>query len=140
MSCGQNQWVIQCLSEEGGSCQKAQFTIQSTSGEKRNVEQPAEILKEGYSAVSMSCATKGEQNYVITQYGELPAGCSFCEFYYLYTSDGRALTHSNPLVLVDKTLPPAQQQFPNNTEFDTLFKKLGLKSFQRGEPVRVQSK
>jgi hypothetical protein len=81
-----------------------------------------------YTAVGLGCAvadTDGKP-YFVAQYGELPAGCSFCEWYYLYDANGKQLTHSDPPIVEDKSMPEAQQQSPNNAEYEALIAKLGI--------------
>ncbi len=52
---------------------------------------------DGYTAVGLACVQdRSGTPYFVVQYGELPFGCSFCEWYYLYDASGRQLTHSTP--------------------------------------------
>lgn len=96
------------------------------TGQQVTIDKPAEM--NGYTVVGLGCAvadTDGKP-YFVAQYGELPTGCSFCEWYYLYDANGKQLTHSDPPVAEDKSMPEAQQQSPNNAEYEALITKLGI--------------
>ena len=100
--------------------------IVNTAGQQVAIAKPEEM--KDYTAVGIGCAvadTDGKP-YFVAQYGELPTGCSFCEWYYLYDADGQQLTHSNPPIVEDKSMPAAQQQSPNNAEYEALISRLGI--------------
>lgn len=98
----------------------------SASSAVRHIDRPKEM--KAYTAVGLACAVAKNDNkaYFVVQYGELPTGCENCEWYYLYDASGKQLTHSDPPMSEDKSLPPAQQQVPNNREYDALLGKLGI--------------
>jgi hypothetical protein len=103
------------------------LTVLDGTGQQVAIAKPAEM--KGYTVVGLGCAvadTDGKP-YFVAQYGEFPAGCSFCEWYYLYDANGKQLTHSDPPVIEDKSMPEAQQQSPNNAEYEALITKLGIK-------------
>jgi len=80
-----------------------------------------------YTALGLACTQARDGTpYVVVQYGELPRGCAFCEWFHLYTTQGKLLTHSDPPIVVDDTLPPSERQSPNNDAFETTSKQLGL--------------
>ncbi|WP_241752679.1 hypothetical protein, partial [Stenotrophomonas maltophilia] len=64
-------------------------------GARQAIAAPKEM--DGYTAVGLACVQdRSGTPYFVVQYGELPFGCSFCEWYYLYDASGRQLTHSTP--------------------------------------------
>lgn len=74
-----------------------------------------------YTPVGVECVVAANGSpYFVVQYGERPFGCEFCEWYYLYDGNGKQLTHSNPAILTDDSLPDSKQQSPNNMEFDEM--------------------
>ena len=80
-----------------------------------------------YTAVGLACTqAKDGMRYLVVQYGERPRGCQFCEWFHLYTTRGELLTHSDPAILIDNTLPKGKDQLPNNREFEALVKKLRI--------------
>jgi hypothetical protein len=102
------------------------LTLLDRAGQQVTIAKPVEM--KDYTAVGLGCAvadTDGKP-YFVAQYGELPAGCSFCEWYYLYDANGKQLTHSDPPIVEDKSMPEAQQQSPNNAEYEALIAKLGI--------------
>src|SRR5690606_11144137 len=54
------------------------------TGQQVAIAKPAEM--NGYTVVGLGCvvAETDGKPYFVAQYGEFPAGCSFCEWYYLY--------------------------------------------------------
>lgn len=121
--CGTATMTIQCAA---GSvdCSQTTLTIRTAGSKDRILGKPKGM--DSYTPVGMACASANHEAYFVVQYGELPRGCAFCEWYHLYAADGKLLTHSDPPVLIDTTLPPAQQQYPNNKEYDDTAKRLGL--------------
>lgn len=100
--------------------------IVDNTGQQVAIVKPEEM--KDYTAVGIGCAvadTDGKP-YFVAQYGELPTGCSFCEWYYLYAANGKQLTHSNPPIVEDKNMSEMQQQSPNNAEYEALIAKLGI--------------
>ena len=89
-------------------------------GQRRTLEAPAEMS--GYTAVGLACVEDAQgASYFVVQYGELPYGCAFCEWFYLYDANGKQLTHSNPPVRGE-----VGAQSPNNDEYSQLIAKLGI--------------
>lgn len=100
--------------------------IVDAAGQQVAIVKPEEM--KDYTVIGIGCAvadTDGKP-YFVAQYGELPTGCSFCEWYYLYDANGKQLTHSDPPIVEDKSMPEAQQQSPNNAEYEALITKLGI--------------
>lgn len=89
-------------------------------GERRTLENPPEMSD--YSAVGLACV-KDEKgtSYFVVQFGEVEQGCAFCEWFYLYDTNGTALTHSNP-PLKDE----GDEKSPNNDEYAAMLAKLGI--------------
>lgn len=89
-------------------------------GQRRTLENPPEMSD--YSAVGLACV-KDEKgaSYFVVQFGEVEQGCAFCEWFYLYDTNGTALTHSNP-PLKDE----GDEKSPNNDEYAALLAKLGI--------------
>jgi hypothetical protein len=81
-----------------------------------------------HDPVGIACVTSAKTGtqLLAVQYGEADGGCSFCEWIHLYDAQGRVLTRSAPPILVDESLPPAQQQSPNNRDFTRLSEELQL--------------
>lgn len=99
--------------------------IVDSAGQQISIVKPEEM--KDYTAVGIGCAVAADgKPYFVAQYGELPTGCSFCEWYYLYDASGKQITRSNPSIIEDKSMPEAQQQSPNNAEYEALIAKLGI--------------
>lgn len=91
-------------------------------GARQAIAAPKEM--DGYTAVGLACVQdRSGTPYFVVQYGELPFGCSFCEWYYLYDANGRQLTHSTPPLRGAE----GEEQEPNNDEYETLIDSLGIK-------------
>lgn len=110
---------LSTLAKTGDSLRSTRLSIER-EGQRREIDAPVEM--EGYTAVGLACAQdKSGAPYFVVEYGELPYGCSFCEWYYLYDGSGKQLTHSTPpLRNVDG------QQAPNNDEYSRLLAELGI--------------
>lgn len=81
-----------------------------------------------YAAVGLGCAIaeSDKKPYFVVQYGELPFGCEFCEWFYLYDASGKQLTRSDPALITDPSLPEGQQQSANTREYEATIEKIGL--------------
>lgn len=89
-------------------------------GQRRTLENPPEMSD--YSAVGLACVKDDKgTSYFVVQFGEVEQGCAFCEWFYLYDTNGTALTHSNP-PLKDE----GDERSPNNDEYAALLTKLGI--------------
>lgn len=111
--------------ESGEVLRATSLEIVDSAGQQVPINKPEEM--KDYTAVGIGCAVAADgKPYFVAQYGELPTGCSFCEWYYLYDANGKQLTHSDPPIVEDKSLPEAQQQSPNNAEYEALITKLGI--------------
>ncbi len=129
--CGDVEAMLVCNSEkpaqgESVDCIKTSLRIKTKSGLVQAIDSPKEMAD--YTAVGLGCAisSKNKSPYFVVQYGELPTGCSFCEWFYLYDHDGKQLTESDPIILSDKSLPVSNQQFANNEQFGDITKTLAL--------------
>lgn len=129
--CGDAEIQLIVEGETGASVpasspQRTALRMIAPDGTAREIARPEELSD--YTAVGLGCATssKDGQPYFVVQYGELPFGCSFCEWYYLYDARGMQLTRSNPPLLEDQTMPEGQKQYPNNREYQALLKTLEL--------------
>lgn len=128
-TCGQATMALQCdvkmvNGQQQADCTQTTLSIQTASGQWASLPAPEEMM--AYTAVGLGCAQSGknQHNYFVVQYGELPYGCKFCEWYYLYDSNGKPLTHSKPPVLEDSARP--DPSYPNNDEYERLNKELAL--------------
>ncbi len=89
-------------------------------GQRRTLENPAEMSD--YSAIGLACVKDAQgTSYFVVQFGEVEQGCAFCEWFYLYDTDGKPLTRSNPPLKGE-----GEQQSPNNDEYAALLNKLGI--------------
>lgn len=110
---------LTALPATDGAATRTRLDIEK-DGQRRTLEAPAEM--EGYTAVGLACAQDAQGvSYFVVQYGELPYGCAFCEWFYLYDANGRQLTHSDPPLRGE-----ADAQSPNNDEYAQLIAKLGI--------------
>lgn len=121
--CGSATMTIRCAAGSA-DCSQTTLSIRTADGKVRTLDKPKGMGP--YTPVGMACASAAHKAYFVVQYGERPMGCAFCEWYHLYTVEGKVLTHSDPPVLTDSTLPPAQQQYPNNKEYNETAKRLDL--------------
>lgn len=89
-------------------------------GQRKAIDKPAEMSE--YTAVGLACVQdKQGASYFVVQYGELPFGCSFCEWFYLYDAAGTQLTHSTPPLREEDGA-----QAPNNDEYEQAITRLGI--------------
>jgi hypothetical protein len=120
--CGNAQMVLQCV---GSDCGTTSLRLKNDNGQATNIRRPKGL--ERYTAIGLSCAKATDGTpYFIVQYGELPQGCAFCEWFHLYSTQGELLTHSDPAILTGTSAPEGHAQTPNNAEFDALDRKFGL--------------
>lgn len=90
-------------------------------GQRQALTPPAEMAD--YTAVGMGCAEDGKgAAYVVVQFGELPYGCEFCEWFFLYDLNGELLNHATPPLRDD-----AGGQSPNNDDYEHQLEALGLR-------------
>lgn len=124
-ACQQTIFGITADPAMGDTPRTSRLWIGSATDQRSAIDRPAEMRD--YTAVALGCATNADgKPYFVVQYGELEGGCSFCEWFYLYDAAGKQLTKAVPPILEDKSLPPAQQQYPNNEEYEAMLKQLGL--------------
>jgi hypothetical protein len=103
-----------------GTAESRTTTLQLVRGDgtTSTIEKPEEMRE--YTAVGLGCAEASSdgQPYFVVQYGELPFGCQFCEWFYLYDVAGKQLTKSDPPILTDASLPEGEQQTANTREYE----------------------
>jgi len=122
--CGGAEMTLSC-DGVNAECTQTSLKLSGVNGKIREIISPKEL--ENYTGVGLGCViAKNNTHYFVVQYGELPYGCEFCEWFHLYDTQGRQLTRSTPPILIDDTLPAGKRQIPNNQEFDKLSKELGL--------------
>jgi hypothetical protein len=110
---------LTALPAKDGEATRTRLEIEK-DGQRRTIDAPAEMS--GYTAVGLACVEYAQgTSYFVVQYGELPYGCAFCEWFYLYDANGNQLTHSNPPIRGE-----ADAQSPNNDEYSQLIAKLGI--------------
>lgn len=128
--CGDMELQLSCQTRSGSAdCMRTALILKKSTGEVSEIIGPKEMAN--YTAVGVACASsaRDSKSYFAVQYGELPFGCGFCEWLYLYDSDGRQLTESDPPFLFDKSLPGNDKRMPNNREFGRLSTNLMLGPF-----------
>lgn len=106
------------LHSTGPTSAQASFTL---PGEPAHALAIPEALA-GYSALGMGCTTAADGTpFLVVQYGELPYGCQFCEWYALYDHQGQLLTQNTPALLGE-----GEDRQPNNQQYETLLARHGL--------------
>lgn len=106
------------LTATGPTSTQARFTPEG---------QPARTLAipdalHGNSAIGLGCASAADgTTFLVVQYGELPYGCQFCEWYALYDHNGQLLTQNTPALLGE-----GEQRQPNNQQYEALLARHGL--------------
>lgn len=112
--------------DTGAETTATTLQIVSQDGTARAIDKPEEMRE--YTAVGLGCAVAASDGkpYFVVQYGELPFGCQFCEWFYLYDASGRQLTSSKPPLLTDASLPEGEQQSANTREYEDMIQKLGI--------------
>lgn len=113
------------LRSAGGESNETTLHLRKSARSIVDLSAPKEM--KGQTAVGIGCAkARDGVPYFVVEYGELPWGCSFCEWLYLYDRRGVQLTTSIPPVRVDGDTPGQSAQRPNNEEFDELTEELGI--------------
>jgi hypothetical protein len=111
---------LTALPAQEGQTTQTRLEIEK-DGQRRIIDAPEEMR--GYTAVGLACVEDAQgTSYFVVQYGELPYGCAFCEWFYLYDANGTQLSHSNPPMRGE-----GEMQSPNNDEYSQLIAKLGIK-------------
>lgn len=105
---------------------RTELSLIGPAGAVKPIENPLEMAD--YTPIGLGCAVSKADSkpYFVVQFGELPYGCNFCEWFYLYDENGTQLTTSNPPILVDKELPEGKQQTSNTKEYESMIKKLEI--------------
>lgn len=122
--CGAATMTLQCTTRST-QCDASALWFQSAASPRAAAPTPKGMDR--FAPVGLACATsKNGGRYFLVQYGELPAGCKFCEWFHLYDSSGKPLTGSDPAVLKVAGQDSAHAQAANNEEFEALAKSLEL--------------
>lgn len=92
-------------------------------GTESEVAVPTEL--QGYQPVGLGCAVSAEDGrpYFVVQYGEIPYGCSVCEWFYIYDADGKSLSDRKIIFKDDEVL---SKKYSNNDEYEQALMKLAL--------------
>lgn len=124
--CGNAEFSLSV--DAGGDESVKRTTLQrhASDGQSMRIAVP-EALHE-YTAVGLGCAVSPAdgKSYLVVQYGQLPEGCAYCEWFHLYDTDGNVLTKNTQAILVDRTQPQGSQEYPDNESYDALLKKLQI--------------
>lgn len=129
-NCGGRQLQLRASSQTSSqSLNRTTLHLMDVDGRAIELHTPAELSH--YSAVGIACDVSPVDHlpYFTVQYGELPSGCEFCEWYVLYDAHGKQMTRNRQLFLEDTSLPAGQKRYPDNAEFDA-----GIKRFALPEP------
>ena len=111
---------LAALPAQADASTKTRVEIERGGG-REELASPPEM--QDYTAVGLGCANDGKGvDYLIVQYGELPYGCEFCEWYFLYDAQGQLLNHATPPLREEEG-----KQAPNNDEYERKLEELGLK-------------
>lgn len=119
------------------SCGGVSFSIRKTgdasamlsrleaNGRAAEIAVPAEM--QGYQPVALGCAVSKQDGkpYFVVQYGELPAGCAFCEWLYIYDALGNSLSN-RAVIFKGESSGSASRRYPNNAEYQQVLKKMAL--------------
>lgn len=126
---GQNSMVKECpgarlhlvaLPPQGQTSTRTRVDLER-DGQRLTLASPPGM--EDYTAVGLGCSEDGKGgHYFVVQYGELPYGCEFCEWFFLYDAQGRLLNHATPPLREEDG-----QQSPNNDEYEHKLGELGLR-------------
>jgi hypothetical protein len=124
IDCGEVKVAIQC-SRTSKDCTQTDLMLQRADGSRLKLKKPRGM--KDYTAMGLACAkARNGTPYIMVQYGTLPSGCEFCEWFHLYSTQGKVLTHSDPPILFIKNAPPVAHQAPNNIQYTKLYQKLGI--------------
>ncbi len=122
--CGSAKMTLECTAKSE-ACDASTLWIESGTTPRRVAAKPTGMEK--YTPTGLACATSRQgDHFFIVEYGELPFGCKFCEWFHLYDQSGNPLTTSSPAVIQLEGKDPTQAKAPNNAEFSALSKKMQL--------------
>lgn len=129
--CGDTKISIVCDSDvvlQGAlvDCRKTALQMERNDGSLIKVGRPDELA--AYTAVGFGCAVSenDKAQYLVVEYGELPYGCNYCEWFYLFDFAGKQLTKSDPIIISDESLPVGNKHYSNNEHYSSLSKSLRL--------------
>lgn len=124
--CGNAEFSLSVDAGGDESAKRTTLQRQASDGQSMRIAVP-EALHD-YTAVGLGCAVSPAdgKSYLVVQYGQLPEGCAYCEWFHLYDTDGNVLTKNTQAILVDRTQPQGSQEYPDNESYDALLKKLQI--------------
>ncbi len=125
-SCGNAEFSLSVDSVGDEGARRTTLQRHAADGQSMRIAVP-EALHD-YTAVGLGCAVSPAdgKSYLVVQYGQLPEGCAYCEWFHLYDTDGNVLTKNTQAILVDRTQPQGSQEYPDNESYDALLKKLQI--------------
>ena len=125
--CGSAEFALSVDASGGENAERTTLRLLGPEGHGKAIAVP-DALKD-YVPVGIGCATSPVDGraYLVVQYGQLPEGCSFCEWFHLYDTDGNVLTSNTRAILLDQGQPPGKQEYPDNESYDAMLKKLQIK-------------
>ncbi len=115
--CGGSQLQLSAYSQDSTqTLNRTTLHLTQPDGSAVELHTPAELSH--YSAVGIACDMSPVDHlpYFTVQYGELPSGCEFCEWYVLYNAQGQRVTRNRPPLLEDRSLPAGHKRYPNNAD------------------------
>lgn len=126
--CGDAEMSLQCHAIKDGrlDCLHPSLVLKDGSGRYSKMATPKGMEKLSPVGLACSVSSKNTLSYFVVEYGELPAGCEYCEWFHIYDTHGELLTSSNPPVLNIEGMEPPRDKAPNNIDFTSWSKKLGL--------------
>ncbi|WP_147292987.1 hypothetical protein [Dyella psychrodurans] len=126
--CGDAEMSLRCLAIHGGKldCLHPSLMLKDGSGRYSKMATPKGMEKLSPVGLACSVSSKNALSYFVVEYGELPAGCEYCEWFHIYDTHGKLLTSSYPSVLNIEGMEPPRDKAPNNIDFTSWSKKLGL--------------
>jgi len=126
--CGEAEMSLRCKPRIDGKldCLHPLLILKERSGHFSKMATPSGMEK--YSPVGLACAvsSKEHDSYFVVEFGELPEGCEYCEWFHLYDKHGKLLTSSNPAIQTITGMESPRDKVPNNSDFTAFSKKLGL--------------
>jgi hypothetical protein len=126
--CGDAEMSLRCPAIQGGrlDCLHPSLVLKDSSGRYSKMATPKDMEKLSPIGLACSVSSNNTLSYFVVEYGELPAGCEYCEWFHIYDTHGKLLTSSYPSVLNIDGMEPPRDKAPNNIDFTSWSKKLGL--------------
>lgn len=127
---------LKCIPSKKVSCDKTDISIFKKNNTPIKLSYPTEMKKEGQMPVGFACITspKDHKEYVLVEYGELPFGCEFCEWFYLYDENGKLL-NKNKTAFINI---PHHDKGPNNASVNAMFDKLKFSKWPEMDSLSIK--